>query len=63
MFAQFKKLLLTVAALCVFSVSSIAAESTTVTPKAVKAKVEQAAPKVEEGNKTPKVCDFRISTA
>jgi len=63
MFAQFKKLLLAVAALCVFSVSSIAAESTTDTPKAVKANVEQAAPKVEESNKKPEACDFRISTA
>ena len=63
MLARTSKLLLTAAALCAFSLSSIAAEATTNSKQVVKTSVKQGAEKNDTHKEKPAACKFRISTA
>lgn len=63
MFANFKKHLITATALCIFSLTVIAADTTPDATKTLKVKTEQPAPKAMQNPAKPKGCDFRISIA
>jgi len=63
MFARLIKPILIVAALCVFSLSSIAVEPTVEDKQTVKKTGQKTTQKHETSREKPKACDFRISTA